>query len=144
SASSPGSSRTGGTSGDCDRGVLRPPDQLRGPNAAGLRAPEGPRGRAPLRDGLLKGRAAVTCPECGSLVLLDERRGETVCTSCQLVVEDRMIDDAPMTTRGDSYTGPGGDGHGPALSVQNPVTMTTRPQVVSRDASGRSLSPSVA
>ena len=55
-----------------------------------------------------------------------------------------MIDDAPMTTRGDSYTGPGGDGHGPALSVQNPVTMTTRPQVVSRDASGRSLSPSVA
>lgn len=55
-----------------------------------------------------------------------------------------MIDASPVTQRGDSYSGPGGDGHGPALSVQNSITMTTRPKSVGRDAGGRPLPPGVA
>jgi len=85
----------------------------------------------------------MNCPECGATVLPADR-GEMVCSQCALVVEANMIDSTPTTTRDDAYTGPGGDGHGPALSVQNPVTMTTRPQFVTRDASGRALPPGVA
>src|SRR5207249_10269843 len=96
------------------------------------------RRRSPMPEArrvLLRGQQ-MNCAECGATVLPADR-GEMVCSQCALVVEANMIDSTPTTTRDDAYTGPGGDGHGPALSVQNPVTMTTRPQFVTRDASGR-------
>jgi len=38
---------------------------------------------------------ALACPECSGNVVADEKRGETVCTECGLVVEERETDPGP-------------------------------------------------
>ncbi|MFB6094634.1 MAG: TFIIB-type zinc ribbon-containing protein, partial [Halanaeroarchaeum sp.] len=38
---------------------------------------------------------ATTCPECGGHLVIDEERGETVCSECGLVVEEDEIDHGP-------------------------------------------------
>jgi len=80
----------------------------------------------------------MNCDECGSAAVPADR-GEMVCTGCNLVIQDRIIDSSPITERDDAYLGPGGDGHGPALNNPTPSSMATRPSIVTRDASGRSL-----
>jgi transcription initiation factor TFIIIB Brf1 subunit/transcription initiation factor TFIIB len=80
----------------------------------------------------------MSCDECGSPVVPTER-GEIVCTKCDLVVQDGIIDSTPVTQRDDAYLGPGGDGRGPALAFQSPSAMTTRPTITTRDAAGRPL-----
>jgi transcription initiation factor TFIIIB Brf1 subunit/transcription initiation factor TFIIB len=80
----------------------------------------------------------MLCDECGAPVLRADR-GEMVCAACGLVAQSTTIDASPITQRNDTYLGPGGDGHGPALSTPTPNAMTTRPMILTRDASGRSL-----
>ena len=80
----------------------------------------------------------MNCDECGSAAVPADR-GEMVCTGCSLVVQSVTIDSSPITERDDAYLGPGGDGHGPALSSPTPSSMATRPNIVTRDASGRPL-----
>lgn len=85
----------------------------------------------------------MNCEECGFPVYIDTR-GEAICSGCSLVAQSDIIDTSPVTQHGDVYLGPGGAGHGPALSVPTPAAMTTRPSMVSRDASGRALKPEAA
>jgi transcription initiation factor TFIIIB Brf1 subunit/transcription initiation factor TFIIB len=73
----------------------------------------------------------MICDECGGAVVL-ATRGELVCEACGLVSASGPVDTSPITRRGDEYLGPGGDGHGPALSVQNTITMTTTPTNLGR------------
>lgn len=39
------------------------------------------------------------CPECGNEVSFDEKRGETTCSSCGLVVEENKLDQGPEWRR---------------------------------------------
>ncbi|MFB6153788.1 MAG: transcription initiation factor IIB family protein, partial [Halodesulfurarchaeum sp.] len=81
------------------------------------------------------------CPECGGNLVVDEERGETVCTDCGLVVEEDEIDHGPEWRAFDSEEKDQKSRVGaPTTQMMHDKGLSTNIGWQDKDAYGRALS----
>ncbi|MFB6125054.1 MAG: transcription initiation factor IIB family protein [Halanaeroarchaeum sp.] len=83
----------------------------------------------------------TTCPECDGKLLLDEERGERVCTECGLVVEEDEIDHGPEWRAFDAKEKDQKSRVGaPTTQMMHDKGLSTNIGWQNKDAYGRTLS----
>jgi transcription initiation factor TFIIB len=86
-------------------------------------------------------REALVCPECGGNVVVDESRGETVCSDCGLVVDEDSIDRGPEWRAFDSAERDRKSRVGaPTTNLMHDKGLSTNIGWQNKDAYGNSLS----
>jgi len=82
-----------------------------------------------------------SCPECGSQVVSDDERGETVCEACGLVVEEDEIDHGPEWRAFDAAEKDEKSRVGaPTTKLMHDEGLSTNIGWQNKDANGKSLS----
>ncbi|QSG06521.1 transcription initiation factor IIB [Halapricum desulfuricans] len=83
----------------------------------------------------------LTCPECGATGITVEKRGETVCEECGVVIEDDMIDHGPEWRAFDSRERDQKSRVGaPSTKTLHDKGLSTKIDWKDSDASGSALS----
>jgi transcription initiation factor TFIIB len=84
----------------------------------------------------------LTCPECGADGIAVEKRGETVCEACGVVIEEDMIDHGPEWRAFDSREKDRKSRVGaPSTNTLHDKGLSTKIDWQDTDAKGSSLSP---
>ncbi|MUV91066.1 transcription initiation factor IIB 2, partial [Halapricum sp. CBA1109] len=84
----------------------------------------------------------LTCPECGADGIAVEKRGETVCEACGVVIEEDMIDHGPEWRAFDSNEKDRKSRVGaPSTNTLHDKGLSTKIDWQDTDAKGSSLSP---
>jgi transcription initiation factor TFIIB len=91
-----------------------------------------------------KSLSKLRCPECGAnKFVLDESSGEIVCSNCGLVLQQELVDERPEWRSSEPGEKPRSR-VGPPSKLSSAEKGLPTPIVVTRDAHGRRLEPSVA
>jgi len=87
-------------------------------------------------------KEALACPECGADGITVEKRGETVCEACGVVIEEDMIDHGPEWRAFDSREKDRKSRVGaPSTNTLHDRGLSTKIDWQDTDAKGSSLSP---